>query len=314
MKKSATKPAWKSAFEVMKRNYALTNDSIGIFAINLRFAVDDLQTLASEAITGGSDDKKCDVLYVDTEQEIAVIAQCYMSSIRKNSAPANKASDLNTALTWLLSNDLETLPDALKGRADELRSAINSGEIKQIYIWYVHNLPCSINVSNELSAVEKTATLALKSFPQGKNINIFAEEICEAELDRLYTYAERTVIVTDKLSTNVPDAIEISQKDWACVVTTVKGSWLQDLYNKHQTNLFSANLRGYLGSRESQSNINNSIKTTAGDEPTSFYVYNNGITALVLDYELGRRSKSGRQNHWDIYRQRGSDNRINRKS
>ncbi len=286
---------WRNAFDAMKANYSLTDDAIGVFAINLRFNLDDTQSIASEAITGGGDDKKCDVLYVDKERQVAVIAQCYISKNSKAAAPANKASDLNTALTWLLSTDIEKLPDGLKGRADELRAAINAGEVKQFYIWYVHNLPRSKNVQNELEAVEGTARSALKSYPLGPEINIFAEEICDAQLDRLYMQAERTVIVTDEIVTNVPDAIEINSSDWTSLVTTVKGSWLRELYTQYKTDLFSANLRGYLGSRESDSNINNGIKKTAQEQPHNFYVYNNGITALVLDYELGRRGKSGRK-------------------
>jgi hypothetical protein len=288
-------PGWRNAFNVMKTNYSLTDDAIGVFAINLKFNLDDIQTIASEAITGGGDDKKCDVLYVDKEREIAVIAQCYISQKARDAAPANKASNLNTALTWLLLTDLDNLPDALKGRADELRSAIHAGEIKQFYIWYVPNLPCSKNVGDELHAVEETARAALKRYPSGQDINIFAEEICNAQLDRLYMQAERTVIVTDEITMVVPDAIEIKEEDWTSVVTTVAGSWLYDLYHRYKTDLFSANLRGYLGSRESESNINNGIKTTADEQPRNFYVYNNGITALVLDYELGRRSKVGRK-------------------
>ena len=200
---------WRNAFEVMKTNYSLTDDAIGVFAINLRFNLDDIQTIVSEAITGGGDDKKCDVLYVDKEREIAVIAQCYISQKIREAAPANKASDLNTALTWLLSTNLDNLSDVLKGRADELRSAINAGEIKQFYIWYVHNLPCSKNVQDELRAVEDTARAALTRYPSGQDINIFAEEICETQLDRLYMQAERTVIVTDEITTTVPDAIPV---------------------------------------------------------------------------------------------------------
>jgi hypothetical protein len=45
--------------------------------------------------------------------------------------------------------------------------------------------------------------------------------------------------------------------------------------------LFSANLRDYLGSRASDSNINNGIKNTAENEPENFWVFNNGVTALV---------------------------------
>ncbi len=290
----AVDAGWQNAFSVMKANYSLTDDAIGVFAINLRFNLDDIQTIASEAITGGGDDKKCDVLYVDKERQIAVIAQCYISKRPRIAAPSNKAADLNTALTWLLSTELDQLPDSLKGRADELRAAIDTGDIRQIYIWYVHNVPCSENVQKELRAVENTARAALTRYPSGQDINIFAEEICGTQLDRFYTQAERTVIVTDEITTMVPDAIEIKEADWTSVVTTVRGSWLHDLYHRYKTDLFSANLRGYLGSRESESNINNGIKMTAHEQPRNFYVYNNGITALVLDYELGRRSKRGR--------------------
>jgi hypothetical protein len=291
---STSGAAWQNAFSVMKCNYSLTDDAIGVFSINLRFNLDDIQTIGSESITGGGDDKKCDVLYVDKERQIAVIAQCDVSQKNREAAPANKAADLNTALTWLLSSDLDSLPEVLKGRADELRSAIVGGDIKQFYIWYVHNLPCSSNVHTELRAVENTARAALKQYPSGQDINIFAEEICQSHLDRLYMQAERTVIVTDEIVTTVPDAIEIKEADWSSVVTTVRGSWLHGLYHKYKTDLFSANLRGYLGSRESDSNINNGIKTTAHEQPSNFYVYNNGITALVLDYSLGKRSRSGR--------------------
>jgi len=67
------------------------------------------------------------------------------------------------------------------------------------------------------------------------------------------------------------------------------------LYGQYETDLFSANLRGYLGSRSSDKNINNGIKKTATDEPKNFLVYNNGITSLVLDYEYGRKSNKGRK-------------------
>jgi AIPR protein len=291
----AALPGWRSAFDVMKANYSLSDDAIGVFAINLRFNLDDIQTIVSEAITGGGDDKKCDVLYVDKERQIAVIAQCYISAKPRPAAPANKACDLNTALTWLLSTNIDQLPNALKGRADELRSAINDGEIKQFYIWYVHNLPGSKNVQDELRAVESSARAILARYPSGQDINIFAEEICNSELDRLYIQAEMTVIVTDDISTMVRDAIEIREDDWRSVVTTVRGSWLHELYHKYKTDLFSANLRGYLGSRESDSNINNGIKLTAHEQPRNFYIYNNGITALVLDYKLGKRRRNGRR-------------------
>ncbi|MCL4065801.1 AIPR family protein [Pseudomonas sp. GX19020] len=286
---------WEKPFNQLKEDNDLSRDSIGVFAINLKFGLDDFQAIASEAITGGGDDKKCDILYVDKEKQVAVIAQCYLANAIKVAAPANKASDLNTAITWLLNTDMDHLPEGLRGRADELRSAIQEGEIRQLHIWYVHNCPASKNVKNELIGVEASARKALKHIQGGDDISVFSEEVCRDTLEKLYNQAERTIIVTDKIETYVPDAFEIHSDEWSALSTVVKGAWLRRLYKKHTTDLFSANLRGYLGSRQSDSNINNGIKETADTEPENFYVYNNGITAIVLGYSLGRKTKSGKK-------------------
>lgn len=289
-----SRPDWEHALSALKADLSLPEEAIGLLALQLKFRLEDIQSVAADAVTGGGDDKKCDIVYVDKELQIGVVAQCYVSTKPRVAAPSNKASDLNTAVAWLLSRDLEDLPDSLKGRADEFRSAIISGEIKQIYIWYVHNLPASNNVVQELKTVERTAKSALKPYLNGSEINIFAEEIGTEQIGRLYAQAERTVIVTDSLETKVPDAIEIKSYDWSSVVTTVSAVWLSNLFAEYGTDLFSANLRGYLGSRASDSNINNGIKNTAVSEPENFWVYNNGITALVIGYNLGRRTPKGR--------------------
>lgn len=84
-------------------------------------------------------------------------------------------------------------------------------------------------------------------FGTGAEINVFSEEVCRATLDRLYQQSERTVIVTDELTTTVLDAFEIRSKDWTSISTVVSGAWLRSLYERYQTDLFSANLRSYTG-------------------------------------------------------------------
>ena len=55
--------------------------------------------------------------------------------------------------------------------------------------------------------------------------------------------------------------------------------------------LFSANVRDYLGSKSSDSNINNGIKKTAEREPENFWAYNNGLTILVKFLSEYRRKQ-----------------------
>jgi aryl-alcohol dehydrogenase-like predicted oxidoreductase len=77
-----------------------------------------------------------------------------MSTKKNDSAPDNKASDLNTACAWLLSGNLSTVPEKLKSIIEECRLSISSGEIDSIDLLYIHNLPESINVARELQTVE----------------------------------------------------------------------------------------------------------------------------------------------------------------
>lgn len=290
---SDTVTSWNAAFTALRDEMQLSDDAIGLLALKLKYRIDDVQAVAAECLTGGGDDKKCDLLYVDKDLQVAIIAQCYVSKKVREAAPANKASDLNTAVAWIMSRSIEDLPDALRGRADEFRASVEAGEIKQLHIWYVHNLPQSKNVSDELKTVEHAAKSALKHYTNGSSINVFAEEIGDKELARLYAQAERTIIVTDEFNIRVPGGVELSTSEWSSVTTYVKAQWIRELYRTYGTDLFSANLRGYLGSRISDSNINYGIKLTAQNEPVNFYVYNNGLTALVLQYELGRRGKIG---------------------
>jgi hypothetical protein len=70
----------------------------------------------------------------------------------------------------------------------------------------------------------------------------------------------------------------------------IQAVWLYAVFKKHRNVLFSANLRGYLGSRRSDSNINNGIKASVSTEPVDFWVYNNGLTALVHKFNVTRES------------------------
>lgn len=281
----ATETSWTVAYESLRDQLALTDDAIGAFALQLRFNLDDLGEIAAESIVGGGDDKKCDVFYFDLENGIVVLAQCYRAKDEtKPEAPANKASDLNTAVGWILNADLEKIPEPLRDRSAELRNALTSGQVRQLHVWYVHNLPQSQNVKNELETVAKTTAAGLTQYASHTPVDVFVEEVGTNEIQKLYVQAERAIIVTDDFQLPLDEYYESAGPGWAAISTTVPGKWLAEQFENYKTDLFSANIRGYLGSRDVDANINNGIKNTAKDEPENFSIFNNGITALVIDF------------------------------
>ncbi len=119
-------PSAETAFKSRSDLQVFGSNARLLFALELPFQIDDIGTVAANALTDDNDDKKCDLVYVDSESGLAVVAQAYEAMVdNKASAPANKACDLNTAATWILSRSLADLPEKLRPGAQELREAIN---------------------------------------------------------------------------------------------------------------------------------------------------------------------------------------------
>ncbi|MCP5474256.1 MAG: AIPR family protein [Rhodanobacteraceae bacterium] len=268
------------------------DNAIGLFALALRFNVDDIHSVAAESVTDGTDDKKCDLIYLDKEEGVAVVAQCYSSQRAKASAPANKASDLNTAVAWLLQRPLDELPKRIISAAKELRDSIRAGEIRRFEIWYVHNLPESNNVRDELTTVEHTANTVISSLVGPSNVAISSLEIGSGRLEEWYKETLSPILVNEEIKFEVSSGFEIYENGWKAYVAPIQARQLYKLYRTYKTSLFSANVRDYLGSRKSDANINNGIKKTAQYEPENFWVFNNGITVLTHSFE--ERKEKGR--------------------
>lgn len=258
-----------------------------LFALELRFGMEDVSTIAADAITDGFDDKKCDLVYVDSDAGYAVIAQGYMAADNaRPAAPVNKASDLNTAAAWLLNRPVAELPERLRPAALQLRAALDAGSVKVIHFWYVHNLPESVNVQNELRTVELTVQNALTAYPGAEVQEISAIEVGQQTLEEWYQALEKPILVTANFDIPIPGYYKITGGDWQAFATSIPATWLYNVYQVHKSKLFSANVRGYLGSRQSDSNINYRIKKTVHEDPRHFWPYNNGLTVLVHDAKV----------------------------
>lgn len=285
--------SWVDSFTGRSDLQPYGDNAVGLFALALRFGIDDLQTVAANALTDGSDDKSCDLLHVDRENKVAVIAQCYHSSKDKPSAPSKKAMDLNTAITWILGQPVEKLPVSIKAAATELRAALEEGALEELHLWFVHNLPESKNVRDELVAAETTAKALINEHFSCPALNIGSLEVGLNQLDEWYRETLSPILVTDTFEIEVGGGFPVSGPKWKAFVAPIPARFLHRNYKKYGVRLFSANLRDYLGSRESDSNINNGIKKTASNDPENFWAFNNGLTILVNSFEppLSKKDK-----------------------
>lgn len=269
------------------------DNALLLYALEMRFALDDIETVAASCLTDGPDDRKCDAIYIDRDSGIAVVAQGYLSAKPKPEAPANKASDLNTAAAWLFCGDYSKMNDSLQAAAQELDEAIRAGEVNEIEFWYCHNLPESSKVKEELDKVAATAQAHAKSNYEECELRVTAIEVAVARLDEWYTSVQNPILVADPIQVAVDGWFEEVGEDWTAVCVSVPATWLTNLYAKYSDKLFSANVRGYMPSRKTAQNINHNIEETARTKPGRFWAYNNGITALVHDYETPQAGAKG---------------------
>lgn len=267
------------------------NNALLLYALQLRFEISDVVSVASDALTDGGDDKKCDLIYVDEDTGVAVVAQGYMKQTPKETdlAPGNKASDLNTAAAWVFAQNPDDVPERIREQVRLLQSSIESNSVSTIYFWYVHNLNEQNNpqIKEELTAMQASARALLKTlFPQNE-VEIFAVEVGNETIEKWYNASSKQITVTDILEVDTPKVgFELIADKWKAYVTAVSAKWLQQQYATYKDDIFSGNPRTYLGSGKKKNKINLGIMETIDQQPGNFWAYNNGITALVNDYTL----------------------------
>lgn len=249
-----------------------------IWALGLYLEEPDLEALASEALTDGPSDKKIDFIYLDRDTKRIVFAQGYYGASKKDAAPANKASDLNTAAAWLISGDLSDVPPTLRSAVQECRDTLKEGEIEAIELLYVHNFPESVNVNREL---QTAASHLRKTLGDDSSIAVTFRELGSGTIEHLFATQESHIDVNEEVL--CPAKIEFTENgpNWEASILSVPGSWLRELFSKYGERLFSANYRGFLGITRRR-RINTGIRQSAEVKPKDFWVFNNGITLLTL--------------------------------
>ena len=287
--------SFKAAFDSEDEIQKFGPNSLLLYTLAHYLRAEDVKELAAEGLTDGPNDKKADFVYLELSEGRAIIAQSYVGKEwGRESAPVNKASDLNTATAWLLSTNLKRVPENLKPKAEELRRALEDNEVKRVEIIYVHNCLESKNVDEELKSVAEDAQAKIKALGV-EDVVVSYREFGLQGIEDLYKTRDAEILVDEWIKIPGACLTEQNASGWKAIVATVSGGWLQNLFQKHGDRLFSANFREYMGVVERKGNINHGIKHTAATEPSNFWVFNNGVTALTHKFLLknGKLSVKG---------------------
>lgn len=259
-----------------------------IWCMGLYLDESDLAKLGTDGLTDGPNDKGIDFIYQNNST--LYIVQGYFSKKEdyKIEAPASKAADLNQALAWVKTGNVSALPVDLKEKISEVRSLIDNDEIDTIELLYTHNCIESENVRRELD----TCAQYLKSAYSEKDLTVEYKELGAKNIEKLYISLSQQIVITEDIKFDGEIFTSLNDDGWSAYLGYVNGSWLHEQYLKKPNDLFSANYRGFMGINK-RKKINNAIKSTAENNPTDFFVFNNGITILTVKFNLDNKTLSG---------------------
>ena len=171
-----------------------------------------------------------------------------------------------------------------------------------LYFWYVHNLNEQNNpqIAEELSAMQTSARILLKSLFSGSETEVFAFEVGNETIEKWYNASSKQINVTGTFEVETPKVgFEIIGTKWKAYITAVSAKWLKEQYITYKNDLFSGNPRTYLGSGKKKNKINLGIMETIAQQPCNFWAYNNGVTALVNSYSV-TEDEDGKEQHLSI--------------
>ena len=246
----------------------------------------------SNYITDDHNDKKVDFLAIVNEEDnlkkIYLVQSTFSKKENKDSAKANKASDLNTAISWLFSGNKDLLPNKLKPLMEECIEYLKKGEVSEFHVIYNHNLPESIAVTNELNTIQKDLQNRLSTYAT----KVFAKELGKTSLLKLLEKKNSGIKIFDIIQFPFDSFAKQSGDSWEAELSVVDGVWLNNIFKTYGEDLFSANYRGFLGAN-ARKKINNVIKSSAENSPKDFWAYNNGITILTNSINKKQKTLTG---------------------
>lgn len=269
--------------QLLKKTEFIEKYGIGnahlLWALGLYLDESDFDKLASDGLTDGGNDKKID--FITVINSTLFIAQGYYCTQDKLKivAPANKASDLNTALAWIISGSGQSPNEKLRAKIAEVRKLIDDNEIEAVELLYIHNCAESEHVRVEL----ETCRDYLANRFSNKEIEVTCKELGVYSLEKLYIALSQQIVVKDDIIFDGTIVDSVEGDGWTSRVGFANGSWLNSLFKTHGAELFSANYRGFMGLSKRRK-INSSIRSTAETTPKDFFVFNNGVSILTTKF------------------------------
>lgn len=279
-----------------EKDFGVIRDSI----IDTSFC-GDIYNEANPANDGGIDA----VLFDSEENVINLFNFKYRQSFKENKGQAlGDVVDSTKFLMAISEDDSSGFVGRVKKKIDEILAKENSNEIWDIRLFHISNEVQPTQPSPELELIQKHYDINYQSvvlddlmaYLDERPHNSVAEFVVGVDAALSFTESELSSEKSYLVRLPVSELIRITAKD----SDLTKNHALADLSRLNDAQLdfqvLYDNVRGYLGERSS---YNRSMIHTLDEEPTRFFMYNNGVT-IIADDILAESENGHKKLHFTV--------------
>jgi hypothetical protein len=223
-----------------------------------------------------SKDLKIDIAFEDEDDKLLVLAQTKYVSIAANpDVPEAEVHDFFKRHEILLTQDdwvFENASDELYDLISDYRERLRSGW--KVAFYFVTTGKASERVKKLVEGLDRSVKEAYE--------NVKFDLYDFYALKDLYIRSQAIeAAISEFVDIQFPENAWVGrQSPHRTLVSVVKGNTLVNLYRKEKESLFAYNIRSFLGK-----GMNKEIVETAKTNPSEFYYFNNGVSAICTKME-----------------------------
>ncbi|EKO3398653.1 AIPR family protein [Vibrio fluvialis] len=280
-------------------NVKMASRAIAAFVVHHLGQVDD--NVSGASVCDSSQDGGIDAIHVNHTEKTVVVVQAKYSQSGSSTWTNADFLVFKQACDHLIEEEYDRFDPILRNKREDISQALGSIDYKFLFVMaHTGKRGAASTILSDMQQWqdELNEAASLETIPPNHE-QPFQVHLVSSEDITQWRHAQTSATI------DLED-IELEQygkidNPYTAFFGVVSGDQIAEWWQLHSSKLFTKNIRNLLGKTE----VNESIKQTALNDPEHFWFYNNGITVLVRSVEPHRRNKTnqrdmGRFNFRDV--------------
>ncbi|PKH05196.1 AIPR family protein [Moritella sp. Urea-trap-13] len=262
----------------------MSSRAIAAFAIHYLGKADDIQ--AAKGVCDSPEDGGIDGIFVNHNEKTVVVVQAKFNQAGNATWTTSDFLRFKTACEYLQECDFGRFDEILQALGADIELALDSIDYQFKFVMaHTGKRGAASDILRDMQQWQNELNeAAIVEIGTPDNDLPFQVHLVSAEdLTEWMRFQHSS-------SVNLPD-VEIEEygkiaTPYAAYYGIVGGDQVHEWWQEHSSDLFTKNIRNLLG----KTDVNESIRDTAANNPDKFWFFNNGITVLVRNVQPYRRN------------------------